>query len=278
MSRYTEPNYDIDRDVTTGVLHVIINRPRKLNAYDDAMWQSLKRLMDTASDDTDVRCVVVSSALDRAFCSGLDLSGNSLVSMVSEAGDAARAAHNLQRHIRDFQDAISSLSVSRKPVILCANGISFGLAVDLATAADIRLCSQDTRWAVKEVDVGLAADIGTLQRLPKCVGSGSWAREVCLTAREFGADEALRQGLVSAVYPTRTACVEAGLQMAKLIATKSPIAVQATKLLMEYSRDRTVAEGLLVTQLWNASQLQASDVPEAMTATMAKRKPAFSKL
>ena len=277
MPEYNEPNYKTT--LTAGsVLHIQMDRPKKLNAFDDQMWRSLQKLVETASDDSAVHAVVLSSTISKAFTSGLDLQGGGLMGVMGSASDPARAAHAMRDHIRDFQSAISSLAKCRKPVVACLNGLSLGLAVDIATAADVRLCSTDTKFSVREVEIGLAADIGTLQRLQKCVGNHSWVREVCLTARFFGADEALRQGLVSNVYASHAACVDAGLALASEIASKSPIAVQATKFLLEYSRDRTVDEGLLVTQLWNASQLQAADVPEAMSAVMAKRKPRFEKL
>lgn len=276
MAKYDEPNYKAA--IADQVLHLQIDRPRKLNAFDEQMWRSLRRLVETASDDPDVHCVVLSSTIPKAFTSGLDLGGGGLMEVMGQATDPARAAHAMRDHIRDFQAAITSLAKCRKPVVACLNGLSLGLAVDLATACDVRLCSADTKFSVREVEIGLAADIGTLQRLQKCVGNHSWVREVCLTARFFDAKEALAQGLVSAVHDTHAAAVEAGLKLGAVIASKSPIAVQATKFLLEYSRDRTVDEGLLVTQLWNASQLQAADVPEAMSAVMAKRKPTFEKL
>ena len=122
------------------------------------------------------------------------------------------------------------------------HGIAYGLAIDIATTADIRICASNTRFAVKEVDIGLAADIGTLARLPRAVGSSSWVREVCLTAREFGADEALRVGLVSQVCESKDAAVKVALDMAGLLAEKSPVAVQGTKEVLLRSQDQTVAE------------------------------------
>lgn len=122
------------------------------------------------------------------------------------------------------------------------HGISLGLAIDLSTAADVRICARDTRFAVKEVDIGLAADVGTLARLPRVVGSTSWVKDVCLSARDFTADEALAVGFVSQVHPSKAAAVEAGIKMATLLAEKSPVAVQGTKELINHSKSHTVAE------------------------------------
>lgn len=127
-------------------------------------------------------------------------------------------------------------------MICILHGISIGLAIDLSSCADVRLCAANTRMAVKEVDIGLAADIGTLSRLPKAVGSFSWVKDVCLSARMFGADEALRVGFVSQVLESKAAALEAGLKMASLLSTKSPVAVQGTKELLNHSRDHSVDE------------------------------------
>lgn len=127
-------------------------------------------------------------------------------------------------------------------VICVLHGISIGLAIDLSSCADVRLCAADTRMAVKEVDIGLAADIGTLSRLPKAVGSSSWVKDVCLSARFFDAAEALRVGFVSEVHDSKAAAVAAGLEKAVLVAAKSPVAVQGTKELLNHARDHSVDE------------------------------------
>lgn len=120
------------------------------------------------------------------------------------------------------------------------HGISIGLAIDISTCADIRVCSKDAVFAVKEVDIGLAADIGTLARLPKVVGNSSWVKDVCLTARNFDAAEALSVGFVSQVHESKAAALAAAFKTATLVASKSPVAVQGTKELLNHSRDHAV--------------------------------------
>lgn len=134
------------------------------------------------------------------------------------------------------------------------------------------------KLCVKEVDIGLAADIGTLTRLPKIVGSFSWVKDVSLSARVFGADEALRVGLVSQVLETKAKTVDAALKMAELLATKSPIAVQGTKEFLNHARDHTVADSLRYTGVWNSAAIQTSDVERAMLSGLKKTKPRFEKL
>lgn len=130
-------------------------------------------------------------------------------------------------------------------VISAIHGISYGLALDLCLATDIRFAANTARFSIKEVDIGLAADIGTLTRLPHAGLPLSWAKEMAYSAREFGAEEALRVGLVSGVEETKAKTLERAVGLAKLIASKSPVAVQGTKELINYSRGRTVEEGKL---------------------------------
>lgn len=163
-------------------------------------------------------------------------------------------------------------------VICVLHGYSFGLALDLSTCADIRICTKDVKLAIKEVDIGVAADIGSLTRLPKVVGNFSWVKDVCLSARVFGAEEAYRVGLVSQVLETKEKAVEAALKMAVLLASKSPVAVQSTKELLNRARDQTVAESLRYTGAWNSAAIQTSDVERAMLSGIKKTKPTFEKL
>lgn len=163
-------------------------------------------------------------------------------------------------------------------VICILHGFSFGLAIDMSSCADIRICTKDVKLAVKEVDIGLAADIGTLTRLPKIVGNHSWIKDVCLSARVFGAEEAYRVGFVSQVLENKEKAVEAALKMAELLASKSPVAVQGTKELLNHARDHTVASSLRYTGVWNSAAIQTEDVTKAMLSGIKKTKPRFEKL
>lgn len=144
----------------------------------------------------------------------------------------------------------------------------------------MRICSEDARMAVKEVDIGMAADVGTLSRLPKVVGSTSWVKDVCMTARDFSPQEALAVGFVSRVVPGKgkAAAVAAAVELAALMASKSPVAVQGTKELLNHARDSSVAESLRYTTVWNAASLQSRDFEEGMMSGVKKTKPNFAKL
>jgi delta(3,5)-delta(2,4)-dienoyl-CoA isomerase len=194
--------------------------------------------------------------------------------------DIARRTWRVRRHALGLQDSISAPERCEKPVIFLAHGVTYGAAIDLAVACDIRMSTKDVRFCVKEVDVGLAADVGTLSRLPKVGVSYSWAKEVVYTAREFGGEEALRVGLVSKVTDTKEELLAAGFNLANLIAAKSPVAVQGSKALMDFSRDRPVEDGLRYTAVWAAPMVQSDDVKKAMMSGLSKTKtkPTFEKL
>jgi delta(3,5)-delta(2,4)-dienoyl-CoA isomerase len=124
------------------------------------------------------------------------------------------------------------------------HGYALGLATDICSAADVRICSKDTVFCVKEVDLGIASDVGILSRLPKAVGSYTWVKDVAMTGRNFGADEALRVGFVSSVLPTKKDAVDEAFKVARVLSEKSPVAVQTVKHFLDYSREHTVAEGI----------------------------------
>ncbi|KAF2036431.1 ClpP/crotonase [Setomelanomma holmii] len=260
------------------VAHVEINRPEKLNAFMEIMWLNLSAIFKKLSHDSSVRAVILTGAGDRAFTAGLDVQAASEGQLTSTASDAARKANNLRRHILEFQDCITALEKCEKPVIAVLHGISYGLALDMSLACDIRISTHDTKFSVKEVDIGLAADIGTLSRLPHSVGNHSFVKEIALSARVFGSDEALTHGLVSHVYADKKTAVDEALKLASLIASKSPVAVVGTKEIINYSRDRTIVDGLHYTAAWNAAMVQTQDVQDAMLSGLQRKQAKFSKL
>ncbi|CAK7207691.1 hypothetical protein SEUCBS139899_010502 [Sporothrix eucalyptigena] len=261
------------------VAHVELNRADKLNAFIPALWIELGQAFTQLSFDSDVRAIVLSGAGERAFTAGLDVvSAGEWMGEMANLPDVARRTTYMRRHINGMQASLTAIEQCEKPVICVMHGVSLGMAVDVACCTDVRICSSDTRFAVKEVDIGLAADLGSLARLPRLVANQSWVHEVCLTARDFNAAEAQAVGFVSRVLPNKAAALAYGLDMAKMIASKSPVAVHGTKELLNHGRDHTVAETLKYTSVWNASAIQCEDVQVALMSGMQKTKPRFAKL
>ncbi|XP_032413297.1 delta(3,5)-Delta(2,4)-dienoyl-CoA isomerase, mitochondrial-like [Xiphophorus hellerii] len=262
------------------VTHVQLHRPAKRNAMNKAFWSEMVECFQQISDDQACRVVVISGA-GTMFTAGIDLMDMAADIVQPEGDDTARIAWNLRKLIRRYQETFSVLEKCPKPVVAAVHGACIGGGVDLITACDIRLCTQDAWFQVKEVDIGLAADVGTLQRLPKVIGSRSLVNELALTARKMYADEAKSSGLVSRVFPDQEAMMAGALEMAAEIVARSPVAVQGTKINLIYSRDHGVAEGLDYMATWNMSMLQTQDVMKSAQAAMEKKSPKetlFSKL
>ncbi|KAM3579945.1 hypothetical protein VKS41_007663 [Umbelopsis sp. WA50703] len=258
------------------VLFVELNRPKKLNAFNPTLVKEVREIFGVIKDDMNIRAVVLSSA-GRMFTAGLDLSESGLAIMDGE-GDVARGAFHRRRHIEEFQAAFTAIEQCDKPVIAAIHNGCFGAGVDMITACDIRYGTKDSFFCVKEVDVGLAADVGTLQRLPKVIGNNSLVRELCFTGRNLYAEEAMHCGLINKVLASKEEVVAEAVKTAKLIATKSPVAVLGTKRLLNYSRDHSVAEGLDYTVTWNAAMLNTEDIPRSMEAFVTKKPATYSKL
>lgn len=266
-----------------GVLEVAINRPEALNAFNNMFFVDLKRCMEQASEDPEVRCVVVHGGNSRIFTAGLDLksamTGNSgLLSTSQSASDVSRRALRMDSSIRLPQEAISSIQHCVKPTVVAMHSGVVGGGVDLVSACDIRYCSDDTWMSIAEVNIGLAADIGTLQRLPKIIGNDSVVREMAFTGRRMVANEMKAFGLVSKILPTKEACLVEARTLAREIATKSPVALVGTKVSLNFSRDHSTQEGLDHIRQWNSLHLMSDDVKTAAMATLSKSKPTFSKL
>jgi len=190
--------------------------------------------------------------------------------------DPARAAFHLGHHIKEFQHAIAAPERCPFPVIVATHGLALGLAIDIISACDVRYAASNTSFSIKEADVGLAADIGTLARLPKLTGNQSLVHELAYSTLPFSAGEAKELGLVSKVVEGgRQEVLNAALALAKTIAEKSPVAVMGTKRLLLHARDNTVADNLDYTAAWNAGMLQTRDIPEAVASVTKKRRPAF---
>ncbi|KAL9122900.1 MAG: hypothetical protein Q9187_000551 [Circinaria calcarea] len=213
------------------VAYVEINGTTRMNTFVKIMWLELRKIFDQLSYDPDVRSIILSGAGDRAFTAGLDVNEASSGGILDQSGgmDPGRRANEIRRVVIEIQDCITSIERCEKR-----------FAIDVACCCDIRLCSSDVQMSVKEVDIGLAADLGTLNRLPKIVRNFGWVKEVCLTARTFGSNEALREGFVNKVMETKADALTEGLKLAKLLASKSPVAVIGTKELLNYSRDHTI--------------------------------------
>jgi enoyl-CoA hydratase len=260
-----------------GVATVRLERPEAANALDRTLWRELRDTFTALDADPGVRVVVLAGA-GKHFCAGIDLSMlGEIQGMAPDGADPGRAREALRRLILDLQDVLTTVERCRVPVLAAIQGVCVGAGLDLAVACDLRYATPRTKFSLKEVDMGLAADVGVLQRLPRIVGEGR-AREMAYTCRDVRGPEAETMGLVNA-------CVEADdpealvahvQEIARALAAKSPLAMRGTKHAITYARDHSVADGLDQIATWNASALISDDLTEAVTAFSQGRAPRYA--
>lgn len=255
------------------IAHVQINRPDKVNAMNADFWREIIEIFQWVDDNDAVRVVVLSGA-GKHFSSGIDLM--MLASVGAQLGkDVGRNATALRRKILELQASFNAVDNCRKPVLAAIQGYCIGGAIDLVSACDMRYCTVDAQFSIKEVDMGMAADVGTLQRLPRIIGDGMM-RELAYTGRSIDGHEAVRIGLANRAYDNHEALLAGVMEIAEQIAAKSPIAVRGTKEMIRYMRDHRVDDGLEYIATWNAAMLQSEDLRLAMAAHMTKQKPEFA--
>ncbi|KAJ7242286.1 Delta2-dienoyl-CoA-isomerase [Mycena rebaudengoi] len=244
------------------VLHVELSR-KPVNALPAELFTEYGALLDRITQEgRDVRALVLSSALPKLFTAGIDIAelGSS-----EAAADAARKSLATYHHLKEFQHAIGAPERCPFPVIVAVHGLVVGLGVDIISACDIRYAAEGTQFTIKEVDVGLAADVG--------IANHSFMRELAYTSRMFSAAEAARLGLVSEVFSGgREEVVKAAIELAGVIAGKSPVAVSGTKRILMHSRDHRYGSHPV------GSYLDVQDIPESLRATKTRSRPEFAPL
>ncbi|MFT7602369.1 MAG: enoyl-CoA hydratase [Acidimicrobiales bacterium] len=270
--------FDVEIDEKVG--HIQMNRPEKSNSMIAAFWTELPQIVDEMSASGNVRAIVL-SGIGRNFCAGMDLDVFAADDTIGQGG--ARSGHPSRRNERfrstalKLQDTFTALERARVPVLCAIQGACVGGAIDLVSAADMRYADESAFFSIAEINIGMTADVGTLQRMPKLVPEGI-VRELAYTGRRWSAAEAHAAGFVNAVFPDHDALVAGVLDVAKEIASKSPMAVWGTKQTMHYTRDHSVADGLEFIANWNAAMFDTDDMAEAFAAQMEKRAADFPDL
>lgn len=277
----TEPNFKhltISHSGTNDhVAQVQLNRPEKSNALDETLWYEIGQAFEWLDAHSDARVAILSGD-GKNFCSGLDFSFlMSITGTFAGIKCEGRKREWLRRHVLGMQASFNAIENCRIPVLAAIHGACVGGAIDLITACDLRYATQDAYFNVKEVDLGLAADVGTLQRLPSLVGLGV-AREWAYLACNVDATEAHRTGLVNRVYADRDTLLAEVMAIANTIASKSPLAMRGSKAILTHARDHSVNEGLDYVATWNSALLITDDSAECMKAKMTKRETEFAPL
>ncbi len=267
-------------DVTESdhIAHVVMNRPDSFNSMTVEFWQELPAIINEISDRGAARAIVLSST-GKHFTAGMDLgvftNDNALT------GDAevevGRARANLRMTVLHLQESFTALEKARMPVLAAVQGGCIGGGIDMVTAADMRYATQDAFFTIQEINIGMTADVGTLQRLPKLIPEGL-AREFAYTGEKLSADRAYELGLVNRLYDDHASMVEGVLGIAATIAKKSPLAVMGTKRMINFGRDHSVQDGLEYIATWQTGMFQPGDMLESFAALSEKREPEFQDL
>lgn len=262
-----------DVETADKVAHVRLNRPDALNTMIPAFWSELPQLIGELSDAGEVRAIVISST-GKHFCAGMDLS---VFGSLNLEGEPGRRNATFSLLVKKLQESFTALERARVPVLAAVQGGCIGGAVDMVCAADMRYASADAYFVVQETNIGMTADVGTLQRLPKLIPDGV-ARELVYTGRRMSASRAAEVGLVNEVFDDHEALVSGVLDIAGEIAAKSPLVLWGAKEAMVYARDHSVADSLQQIALWQTGAFQPADMMEAFAAKQAKREPSFEDL
>jgi len=265
--------FELSHDL--GVAHMKLNRPERMNTMTLDFFPDVRDAVQRLSDAGTTRALVISST-GKHFCAGMAL--DVFASDAAMLGvQTARDRLAFQESLKKLMDCFTALDEARFPIVCAIQGGCIGGGLDLATACDIRLCSADAFFTVQEITIGMAADLGSLQRLPKIVPQAI-AREMAYTGERMGAERALAVGLVNAVLPDAAALLDRAMTLAKTIASKSPLAIAGTKLALNHARDHSTASALHQMTLLQSAIFDTGEMAAAIAGWKEKRAAEFEAL
>ncbi len=257
------------------VAHLKLNRPERMNTMTLAFFPAVRDAVRALGDAATTRALVISST-GKHFSAGMALdvfaTGETALTV-----STARERLAFQESLKKLMDCFTALDEARFPVVCAIQGGCIGGALDLVTACDIRLCTADAFFTLQEITVGMAADLGSLQRLPKIVPQGV-AREMAYTGERMSAERALAVGLVNAVLPDAAALLERAMTLARTIAAKSPLAIAGTKLALNHARDHSTASALHQMTLLQSAIFDSAEMATAIAAWKEKGAAEFDAL
>ena len=266
-------------EIADHVAHVRLNRPDAMNALNRAFWNELPAIIRDINDNARARVIVLSST-GKHFTAGMDLS----VFTDPEAGvtsrsesDRATAMEAFRYHVHYLQNTFSCLDEARMPVLVAVQGGCVGAGVDMISACDIRYCTSDAFFVIQEINIGMTADVGTFPRLCNLIPEG-WVREMAYTGRRLPAARAREIGLVNEVFDTHEALLAHVLDTAREIASKPPLAVAGSKVMVNYARDHSIKDALDYIAVWQTGMFAPQHMMESFAAKQEKRAPDYPDL
>jgi enoyl-CoA hydratase len=253
-----------------------MNRPDEFNSMTRLFWKELPELIKELDKNAKARVILLRGE-GKHFNAGMDLANFAPATKDGVKKDPARMRETFYHEVLELQDTFSALEECRMPTIASIQGACVGGGIDMVAACDIRYCSADAFFKIAEVDIGLAADVGTLQRLPTLMPIGA-VRELSYTGRKFLPEEALALGFMNKVFDNQEDLEKGSLELAKEIASKSPLVTRVIKKQINYARDHSVKESLDYHAAWNSSLISGQDMEAAMKSYMDKSKANYDDL
>lgn len=256
------------------VAHLRLTRPEASNALDLPFWRDFGPALKALDATGEVRALVISGE-GRNFCAGMDISVFSGGAILNTDTPGERQAFH--QAARELQETLTSIERVRFPVIAAVQGACVGAGLDLVAACDLRLATTDAYFRVEEINIGMMADVGSLQRLPRILPEGV-VRELAYLGTSLTAERAERLGFVAATHPDPDALLSAALDMAHAIAAKAPLAISGSKAAITYARDHSVAEGLEWAAVMQGSIWNTADILAAIQSRATRQPAAFAAL
>ena len=265
-----------DVEIRDHIAYVVLKRGDELNTMTPAFWSELPEIVNEISDAGMARVIVLSST-GRHFTAGMDLSVFTAGGLNDGELELGRKHARLRQTALHLQKSFSCLEEARMPVLAAIQGGCIGGGVDMVTACDMRYATADAFFCIQEINIGMTADVGTLQRLPKLIPEGV-ARELAYTGARMPAERAREVGLVNEVFDDRDALLEGVMEIAAEIARKSPLAIWGTKETVNYTRDHSVADSLNYIATWQSGMFQPEDMIASFGAQAGDGDPEFAPL
>lgn len=265
-----------DVTIEGGVAHIQMSRPQAFNSMNPAFWNELPQIVRQINDQALARCIVISST-GKHFSAGMELSVFDGAGSTGAKTDRHTAMESFRHHVHHLQDTFTCLDQARMPVLVAIQGGCIGGAVDMVSACDIRYASMDAWFCIQEINIGMTADVGTFPRLCGLIPQG-WVREMAFTGRRLSAQKAKEIGLVNEVFETHEALLAHVLETAHEIASKAPLAVTGSKVMINYARDHSIKDSLDYIATWQTGMFSGRDMAEAFKAKAEKRDAQFDDL
>ena len=263
------------------VAHIQLKRPEAFNTMTRAFWNELPEIVGRINDEGTARAIVLSST-GKHFSAGMDLSvftdGSGAAGEGGRKAEMGRARSNLRLEVHRLQKTFGCLDEARMPVLMAVQGGCIGGAVDMSTCADMRYATKDAFFVIQEINLAMTADVGTFPRLCHLLPQGM-VRELAYSGRRLMAQRALELGFVNELFDSQEQMLAHVMKLAEEIASKSPLAVHGSKVMINYARDHSINDGLDYIATWQAGMYNpAADMMESFKAKAEKREPQYDDL